>query len=177
MEEKAFSVDPQNPYIFYPTRFLYILLNIWLQILLFHEQINHFCLNHFSLRWIIFIYLWVNYAIVIKTEHLVNAHQVSMNRPLLICNDMPPFKCGIFLSRLTNPGLKFPKKGKLPKDQDFWIKVLYLNFTFFINLHISNLFTYAHIVSWFVMKLIMEILRRRKSIMYKYIKWHVLITT
>ena len=57
----AFSVDPQNPHIFYATRFLYIVLKIWLQILLLHEKINLFCLNFFSLKWIIiFFYLWLN---------------------------------------------------------------------------------------------------------------------
>ena len=57
----AFSVDPPTPHIFYATRFLYIVLKIWLQILLSHEKINLFCLNHFSLKWIIiFFYLWLN---------------------------------------------------------------------------------------------------------------------
>ena len=31
----GYSVDPQKPYIFYATRFLYIILKIWLQILIF----------------------------------------------------------------------------------------------------------------------------------------------
>ena len=47
-----FLQTPQNTYIFYATHFLYIMLKIW-QSLLFHEKINLFCLNHFSLRWII----------------------------------------------------------------------------------------------------------------------------
>ena len=41
--------------------FFCIVMKIWLQILILHEKINLFCLNHFSLRWIyIYFYLCLN---------------------------------------------------------------------------------------------------------------------
>ena len=48
-EPIRFSVASQKPYIFYATSFLYIILKIGLQILLFQEKLYLFCLNHFSL--------------------------------------------------------------------------------------------------------------------------------